>query len=118
MLNYRIMCKGLLAGFLFVFMLASCGSVSSLSGGLNDESYVVLAASREFVGRDVILSIDDQEPIRLRVRKDGNNAVRRGERIVIQPGKHRVRVESMEGRLLFDKEIFVSTRNARKIELP
>lgn len=117
MRTYRNICCSLFA-LVCSLLLASCGSVGSVSGGLNDESYIVFSANRQYVGSKVSVVIDGANGVEVHVRKDGANAVRRGSRLVVQPGRHQVRVIDQDGKVLFNKEIFVSTRSERKIDLP
>lgn len=118
MKTYRNICRGLFACVCSILLFASCGSVGSVAGGLNDESYIVLSANRQYVGSKVLVMIDGGSGVEVRVRKDGANAVRRGSRLVVQPGRHQVQVVDEMGKVLFDKEVFVSTRSERKIDLP
>lgn len=107
------------ASFVLVqLLLWSCGAVSSKSGGLSDEAYLLVSATKEYVHTSVLVSIDGNEPIETSVSRDGNMAVRKGQRIAIAPGKHHIMVQNKRGTLLFDKQIFVSTRNTKTIVLP
>lgn len=107
-----------LALTLAMLAVLSCGSVASSSGGLNDEAYILVASGRVFSGKHVLVHIDDLPAQEVKAKRAGNKAVRRGERLVITPGKHRVAVLDRSGQLLFDKEIFVSSRSTKTINIP
>lgn len=103
--------------FALLVGLASCGSTASISGGLTDESYVVLTAKKEYVGQTVYLSIDGAEAVPVRLTRDDNKA-RKASRITVQPGRHQVSITDQARKQLYRQEIFVSTRNSKLIALP
>lgn len=103
---------------LVVLTLSSCGSVASRSGGLNDEAYILVTSGRVFKGEYVLVHIDDLPAQEVKARREGNKAVRRGERLAITPGRHRVAVVDRLGQLLYDKEIFISSRSTKTITIP
>ena len=94
----------ILATFAFLVISVSCGTTASMSGGLSDESYLVVAASPLYQGKKVFVSIDDQ-------------VTRHAKRITITPGKHIILVHDAAGRKIFQQEIFVSTRSTKTITL-
>ena len=100
------------------FLMTACGAVASTSGGLADEAYVVLSSTGTYAGSSVDLYLDNQDAIPVKVSRDGNMAVRKGLRVAVKPGKHRVVVRDRRGGLLFDRQIFVSTQNTKTIVLP
>ena len=100
----------ILATFAFLVISVSCGTTASMSGGLSDESYLVVAASPLYQGKKVFVSIDDESTIGIvAVRPD--QVTRHAKRITITPGKHAA------GRKIFQQEIFVSTRSTKTITL-
>lgn len=105
-------------GLGFALSLTACGSVSTRSGGLHDEAYILLSAVQDFVGQDLLLSIDQNEPLHVRPSKEGNQATRKGERIVIKPGKHHLELRQPDGRLIYDRLTVISTRSTKSIVLP
>lgn len=110
--------RQLLCLFLICLIFSTCGTVSSKSGGVGDDAYLVLSSTQKYYGHTVLLSIDDNIPLEVSVSRDGNWAVRKGHRLAITPGKHHILVKDKQGRLLYDRQIFVSTRNTRTIVLP
>ena len=100
----------------FAFISVSCGTTASMSGGLSDESYLVVAASPLYQGKKVFVSIDDESTIGIvAVRPD--QVTRHAKRITITPGKHIILVHDAAGRKIFQQEIFVSTRSTKTITL-
>ena len=96
--------------------VASCGSTVSLSGGLNDEAYLVVASSSVYQGHKVYVSIDEESVVGIvAIRPD--QVTPKAKRITITPGRHLIRVHDAETRKLFEKEIFVSTRSTKTITL-
>ena len=90
--------------------------VIGVSGGLSDESYLVVAASPLYQGKKVFVSIDDESTIGIvAVRPD--QVTRHAKRITITPGKHIILVHDAAGRKIFQQEIFVSTRSTKTITL-
>ena len=106
----------ILAMFAFLVIGVSCGTTASMSGGLSDESYLVVAASPLYQGKKVFVSIDDESTIGIvAVRPD--QVTRHAKRITITPGKHIILVHDVAGRKIFQQEIFVSTRSTKTITL-
>ena len=67
--------------------VASCGSTVSLSGGLNDEAYLVIASSSVYQGHKVYVSIDEESVVGIvAIRPD--QVTPKAKRITITPGRH------------------------------
>lgn len=113
---YKQWAVGLLSLLALLFAGTACGTTSSISGGLNDESYIVVASSSAYVGKKVFVLVDDVSAVGIvAVRSDA--VTRHAKRITITPGRHTVIVRDTEGRTLFSKEIFISSRAAKTITL-
>ena len=111
---YKQWAVGLLSLFALLFAGTACGTTSSISGGLKDESYIVVASSSAYVGKKVFVLVDDVSAVGIvAVRPDA--VTRHAKRITITPGRHTVIVRDAEGRTLFSKEIFISSRAAKTI---
>jgi lipoprotein len=105
-----------LATFAVLVISVSCGTTASMSGGLSDESYLVVAASSVYQGQKVFVSIDDEATVGIvAIRPD--QVTRHAKRITITPGKHIILVHDAAGRKIFQQEIFVSTRSTKTITL-
>ncbi|WP_304296141.1 hypothetical protein [Porphyromonas gulae] len=100
-----------------VAAFSSCGSVASASYGMQDESYLIVTASKQYLGETVFVSIDGDSTVQAVPIKE-KHAVRKGKRIVVSPGKHTVVVTDRAGVRLYEKQIFVSTNNGKMIHLP
>lgn len=108
---------GLLLGLVVLLSLGSCGTTTSLSGGLSDEAYVVVSANRTYINQTVYVQIDARESIPVKaVRED--KSTQEGQRLVVKPGKHRIVIFDHLGQVIYNQHIFVSTRNAKVIVLP
>lgn len=101
-----------------VMALSACGTVASKSGGLADEAYIQLSSTKHYRGSEVLISIDQAEPIPVKVSRDGNEVTRKGLRLAVTPGRHQVVIRDKQGRKLYERQIFVSTRNSKNIVLP
>ncbi|KGN73888.1 hypothetical protein HQ47_06505 [Porphyromonas macacae] len=97
--------------------LSSCGSTASVSGGLNDESFIIVAAQNRYHKQEVLVHIDKEAPVLTKALRK-NQAVRKGDRLIVSPGRHRIMVVDKMGNKLFDKDIFISTRNSKIIRIP
>ncbi|WP_329904534.1 hypothetical protein [Porphyromonas pogonae] len=97
--------------------LPSCGSTASLNGGLSDEAYIVVVSNKQYVNKDVYIVIDDKPAIKVKAVKE-KDAVRKGERIVILPGTHKVVVLNDHTQEMYSKNLFISSRSSRTVVLP
>lgn len=86
----------------------------SRTTGLQDEAYVSLVGPRS--GK-ALVTIDDGAPFEMEVvksKKAYNYADKH--KAAVGVGRHRVRVE-YGGRVVFDREVFLSSREVKRIEL-
>lgn len=101
---------------LFVLLAATGCNLGnySRSSGLQDQAYISLVAPKKGTA---LVSVDGAAPVAMTVvkaRKGYNYAAKH--RLLVGVGKHRVRIEQ-NGRVVFDRDIFVSTREVKQIEL-
>lgn len=108
----------LFASLSVILLTLSCGTVGSKSGGLNDEAYIIVASGEKYQGVTVVVFVDKHPGRTVLAIREGGDSNRNSHRLVVQPGRRRVVVEDMSGGILFDKEIFVSTRNTKTIVIP
>ncbi|WP_298527322.1 hypothetical protein [uncultured Porphyromonas sp.] len=101
---------------LLLLGVSSCGTTASVTGGLNDESYIVIASSGKYLGQKVEVLIDEVSAVSI-VPVKPEHVTRSAKRITITPGRHQIVVRDRAGNILFAKEIFVSTRTAKTITL-
>lgn len=106
----------LVSASLLLLGASSCGTTASISGGLNDEAYIAIASSGQYLGKKVEVLIDDVSAVAI-VPVKPQHVTRSAKRITITPGKHQVIVRDLKGNVLFAKEVFISTRSAKTITL-
>ena len=93
---YKQWAVGLLSLLALLFAGTACGTTSSISGGLNDESYIVVASSSAYVGKKVFVLVDDVSAVGIvAVRPDA--VTRHAKRITITPGAIRSSSEMLRG---------------------
>lgn len=106
----------LLAGLFLILGMSACGTTASISGGQNDESYIAVASSGQYLGKKVEVLIDEVSSV-LIVPVKPQHVTRSAKRITITPGRHQIVVRDRQGNILFAKEVFISTRSAKTITL-
>jgi hypothetical protein len=97
-------------------ILTSCGGIKTLSTGLENEAFL------EFVGKPndyeggLNVAIDDKTDFVAEVNKDKSTKTK-GLVYAISTGTHTVSV-SYKNKLLYKKQIFISSQETKKIILP
>ncbi len=94
-------------------LFSNCTGVKSTSSGIKSEAYVVLIGNKSTYN-DVKLQIDDNEPIEAEVTKESKRP--KGNLYAISTGKHVIRVFNGD-ELIYQKQIFVSSQETKKIIL-
>lgn len=84
--------------------------------GLDDIAYLLFVGSDEYAGKKVYVTIDSDKTFEAKAVKQ-EKAHRRGTQYGISTGRHTVKVSS-EGKVLYQKDIFVSTQEVKQIILP
>lgn len=96
--------------------LSSCGGIKTASSGLDNEAYL------EFIGKPndyydgLNVSVDEKINFTAQVNKDKSTKVK-GKAYAISTGTHVVSV-SYKNKLLYKKQIFISSQETKKIILP
>lgn len=103
----------LVIGFLF---LASCGGIKTASYGLENESFLEFIGNPSNYSGGVDVLIDDNTSFKAQVVKDKKGKMR-GNVYAISTGTHLVSV-SYNNKVIFKKQIFISTQESKKIVLP
>ncbi len=85
-------------------------------GGKDDAAYLLFVGQEEYGGKEVQVTIDDGAPFTAEVVK-AKKASRRGTQYGIATGTRNLKVTS-EGKVLYQKKIFVSTQEVKQIMLP
>lgn len=112
--------KSLLAMFvtIFIFIFSGCktGNFSS-EGGKEDVAYLFFASRGELAGEHITVNIDNGTPFDVKVQKDKKDKAKwRGHLYSINPGNRKI-IVTYKGKILIDKQIFVSTQQTKQIDL-
>lgn len=109
-----------LLGFLLILFCSSCGvGTYTHSSGIDDNAYIVFTSNTKM---ELKVVIDGQEYQSIttvkpdyKTRRDLKNTAQN--RIPVSVGKHDVRALSMDGSVIYDKKVFVSTTETKNIKL-
>ncbi|MCR4766259.1 MAG: hypothetical protein K5856_08830 [Bacteroidaceae bacterium] len=110
--------KNLLLLFGLVLLLSGCRAHLPVAqqGGKDDAAYLLFVGQNEYGGKQVQVSIDDAAPFTAEVVK-AKKASRRGTQYGIATGTRNLKV-TYDGKILYQKKIFVSTQEVKQIMLP
>jgi len=99
-------------------MLFSCKANFPVAqeSGKEDMAYLLFISSSQYAGKEVQVAIDNAQPFAARVVK-AKKSNRRGTQYGIATGTRALKV-SCEGKILYEKKIFVSTQEVKQIMLP
>ncbi len=99
-----------------LFILTGCTGVKTSTAGLENEAFLEFIGSqgKYFGGVDVV--IDDTTTFKAEVNNDHNKRPK-GKVYAISTGAHQV-VVSYDNTVIFQKQIFVSAQETKKILLP
>lgn len=111
--------KKIYIAFLFVSictLISSCkvGNYSQ-EGGLPDQAYLLFVANEKY-SNDVQVTIDNTTTFNAKVLKEKKGTIK-GNTYAIAKGRRAIKV-SFQGKIIFEKEIFVSAQETKKIQLP
>ena len=108
----------ILSYFLLIslFILSSCGGIKTKSAGLENESFLEFVGPVRSYSGGVDVNIDNTITFKAKVIKDKVGYMR-GKVYAISTGTHTLKV-SYNGKILYDKQIFVATQETKKIKLP
>lgn len=108
--------------YLFFFMIissllfSSCGGIKTSSQGLENASYLEFIATPGDYSGGVDVTVDGTTTFNALVHKDLARKIK-GEVYSVSTGTHTIAV-SYKGKLLVQKQIFVSAQETKKIVLP
>lgn len=107
----------MLCMIIIALCVTSCKlGVYSHSGGKSDQAYLLFVSSDIYSGETVQVTIDGKTKFDAKVVKDKRSKVY-GELYAIATGSRKIKVEK-DGKVLYEKEIFASTQETKKIVLP
>lgn len=84
--------------------------------GKEDMAYLLFVSPNQYAGENVQVTIDNGQPFTAKVVK-AKKSNRRGTQYGIATGTRTLKV-SCEGKILYEKKIFVSTQEVKQIILP
>lgn len=102
------------AAVLFAAVTTGCESTRTVSHGISDVGYIT------FTGEDfdaVRVVIDDKIEFYAAVNSPDTRKIDNENNYAVKPGTHSVQVYSGD-RLVFSKEVFISSQDIREIALP
>lgn len=99
-------------------MLLSCKANFPVAqeSGKEDMAYLLFVSPGQYAGQDIQVTIDSGRPFTAKVVK-AKKSNRRGTQYGIATGTRTLKV-SCEGKVLYEKKIFVSTQEIKQIILP
>ncbi len=108
--------KVILLALFGTILLSGCGGIKTLSSGLENESFLEFIGVPNDYSGGVDVTVDDVTNFKAEVHKDLARKVK-GEVYAISTGTHKIAV-SYKGKLLYQKQIFISAQETKKIVLP
>jgi hypothetical protein len=112
-----MMKKILFAAITGLFLLSGCTGVRTLSTGLENEAFLeFIGTPSKYFDGVVVVTVDDNNSFLASVKKDHNKRPK-GKVYAISTGKHTVSV-SYDNQVIYQKQIFISAQETKKIILP
>ena len=110
--------QGLFFICLLALLLIGCRAHYPVAqqSGKEDIAYLLFVGQQEYGNKDVQVTIDDATPFEAKVVKS-KKANRRGTQYAINTGVRNIKV-TCNGKVLYEKKIFVSTQEVKQIILP
>lgn len=99
-----------------VMIFANCTGAKSLSSGLENESFLEFVGNPRDYSGGVDVMIDDAGSFKAEVKKD-NSKRPKGSVYAISTGTHTVTVSYLDN-VIYQKQVFVSSQETKKIVLP
>jgi len=84
--------------------------------GKEDMGYLLFISDNKYAGEEVLVTIDDAEPFTAKVVKQ-KKAHNKGTQYGIATGIRQIKVVS-NGKVIYQKKLFVSTQDVKQIILP
>lgn len=109
--------KKLLALFTVSLLLFGCKANYPVSqqSGMEDVAYLLFVSPNEYANKDVEVTIDNGQPFTAKVVKQ-KKALRRGTQYGVGTGKRELKV-TCDGKVLYQKNVFLSTQEVKQILL-
>ncbi len=95
----------------------SCASYPvSQQGGKEDIAYLLFTSNKEYSGEIVLVTLDNDIKFNAKVVKE-KKSNRKGMQYSVSTGTRQIKVEK-DGKILYEKSIFLSSQETKKIILP
>ncbi len=101
---------------LALMLVSGCKAPVAQQGGKEDMAYLLFVSPSQYAGDVVQVSIDDETTFNAEVVKE-KKAKRKGSQYGIATGNRSIKVTS-QGKVLYQKKIFVSAQEVKQIMLP
>lgn len=98
-----------------LIFLSSCGGIKTKTAGLENEAFLEFVGPANTYSKGVEVIIDNKINFTATVHKD-KVAYMKGEVYAISTGTHTLKV-SYNGKVLYDKQIFIAAQETKKIVL-
>ena len=110
--------KKLLVLFALPLILFGCKANYPVAqqSGKEDMAYLLFISSDEYAGKKVQVIIDDAQPFMAKVIKQ-KNANRKGTQYGVSTGTRALKV-CCDGKIIYQKKLFLSTQEVEQIILP
>lgn len=110
--------KKLLLLFAMPLLLLGCKISNPVAqqGGKEDVAYLLFVSPNQYAGKTIQVSIDDAQPFSAKVVKE-KVANRKGSQYGVQIGTRNLKV-SCDGKVIYQKKVFLSTQEVKQILLP
>lgn len=110
--------KKLLVLFALPLILFGCKANYPVAqqSGKEDMAYLLFVSSDEYAGEEVQVTIDDAQPFTAKVVKQ-KHANRKGTQYGVSTGTRALKV-SCDGKVIYQKKLFLSTQEVKQIILP
>ncbi len=105
---------GILAAFCLLMTSCKVGNMAS-SQGMNDQAFLYFTSTQKY-SEPVNVTLDNKVHFDAKVVKEGPHTVK-GDTYAVGTGKRHI-VVSYKNKIIFEKEIFLSTQDTKKITLP
>lgn len=110
-LIFRMICI-----FTLPLLFSGCKAPVAQQSGKDDIAYLLFVSPKKYAGKEVTVALDNQEPFTAMVVNE-KHSKRKGTQYGVKTGPRRIKVTS-EGKVLYEKNIFVSTQQVKQITLP
>lgn len=113
MKNIRLFFAFILSAFCFI----SCKTLDTQQSGKEDMAYLIFVSPDKYAGSDVFVTLDAASTFSAKVAHE-NNYRFNGSRYGVNIGTRNIKVVDINNNVIYQKKIFLSTQEVKKIILP